>query len=386
MNNSRINFDIEMLRGIAIVMVLFQHYPSLYFWSDHATFQWVSQYFTFWPGVDLFFCISGFVVGKTLIDKLDKNKDRGISTSPIIKDFFIKRIFRLLPTTIAWVLIVLFLSKHFNTSGAFGIFEENLKQAASVLTYNYNLYVKHVNESGIPPTFAPFWSLNLEEQFYFIFPFFLLFCKKNMRLPVLITIISILFFIKRQGHLSFNFRIDAISYGVILSILSSRDSYAFMKNKMKSRLNMPNALLIFMILLLIIIPKMIWESSAMVGILAIICFITIYLASFNEQIITLPQPIRKILIYIGSRSYGLYLIHMPSIFITQEVFAQYFTSQRKLPHGGVLIDISITALSLLVTIILVETNYHLIENPFRKIGRQIASKKNKESVTSFQAQ
>lgn len=376
MKNNRINFDIEMLRGVAIIMVLFQHYPSLYFWSDHSFFNWVSKYLTFWTGVDLFFCISGFVVGKALINKLDASMLIKSHRDNVIKDFFIKRAFRLLPTTFFWVAAVVLLSKHFNNSGAFGIYHETLKQALSVLTYNYNWYVKTVNEAGVPATLAPFWSLNLEEQFYFAFPIFLIICPKRFRVPFLLSVCAILFFIKRQGFLSFNFRIDAISYGVILAILSTRQGYSNLTEFITSKFRSPVIILIACIALLIIIPRLLWDSSIMVGVIALISFFMIYMASMNSGEINLPNALRKPMIYIGSRSYGLYIIHMPSIYITQEIFVRHFSYQGVSPHGGIPIDLSITIVSLLITWLLVEFNYRVIETPTRKIGASIVARRN----------
>lgn len=372
MKRSHINFDIEMLRGIAIIMVLFQHYPSLYFWSDHKTFNWLSQYLAFWSGVDLFFCISGFVVGKTVIKRLDDSLTGNGSIKIVIFEFFVKRAFRLLPTSILWVMLLIVLSKLFNISGAFGIYEENIKQAISILTYNYNWYVKSVNEAGIPATFAPYWSLNLEEQFYFALPLFLFLFRNKFRIPALLMIIAILFFIKRQGHLSFNFRIDAISYGVILSIISSRPAYHKVKNFLMSQAYSPVSSLIILITLLIFIPGVMRQSNFMVGTLAFVSCIIVYLASFNQKLVTLPQKIRKIFIYIGTRSYGLYLIHMPAIYITQETFARYFAFKGVMPHGGALICIVITFVSLVVTAALVELNFIFVEAPTRNFGSKLA--------------
>lgn len=374
MKERKINNDIEMLRGVAIILVLFQHFPSLYFWSDHSFFASLSKYLTFWTGVDLFFCISGFVVGKSLINKLDESMRKNSERNFVIKEFFIKRAFRLLPTSFVWLSVVLLLSYYFNDSGAFGIYNENLKQALSIVTYNYNWYVKTVNEAGIPATFAPFWSLNLEEQFYFVFPFFIVLCPKKARVQFLMICCVILFFIKRQGFLSFNFRIDAISYGVILAIISNKNGYSKLKNSLSKILRAPVLFMTCCILLLIITPTLMWNSVHMVGVIALISFFMIYMASFNSGEINLPNTLRKPMIYIGNRSYGLYIIHMPAIYITQEIFARYFTSQGIMPHGGLYIESAITIVCIIIMSCLVEINYRWVETPTRKMGAEIVSR------------
>ena len=90
MEKLRPNSDIEILRAFAIIMVLIQHYPSLYFWSDHSFFTNVNMYISFWSGVDLFLCISGFVVGCSLISVLDKARNNRTEQKAVIKSFFVK--------------------------------------------------------------------------------------------------------------------------------------------------------------------------------------------------------------------------------------------------------------------------------------------------------
>lgn len=89
MEKLRPNSDIEILRAFAIIMVLVQHYPSLYFWSDHSFFTSVSKYINFWSGVDLFLCISGFVVGCSLISVLDKARNNRTEQKAVIKSFLL---------------------------------------------------------------------------------------------------------------------------------------------------------------------------------------------------------------------------------------------------------------------------------------------------------
>lgn len=158
MKKLRPNSDIEILRAFAIIMVLIQHYPSLYFWSDHSFFTKVNTYLSFWSGVDLFLCISGFVVSCSLIPLIDKCKDNRLSSSSAIKSFFIKRAFRLFPTSFLWISIILLMTLIYNVSGAFGNLNWNLYQSASVLTYNYNYLSAYMTEHGLPTTLGPFWS------------------------------------------------------------------------------------------------------------------------------------------------------------------------------------------------------------------------------------
>ena len=54
----RRNGEIEVLRGIAVLFVVFHHFDSLLVWGT-PWWQKINDHMGFWSGVDLFFCISG---------------------------------------------------------------------------------------------------------------------------------------------------------------------------------------------------------------------------------------------------------------------------------------------------------------------------------------
>lgn len=372
MEKLRPNSDIEILRAFAIIMVLVQHYPSLYFWSDHSFFKSVNTFISFWSGVDLFLCISGFVVSCSLIPLIDRCKDDGVSSSKAICAFFTKRAFRLFPTSFLWIAVLLALTFFYNISGAFGNLKWNTYQALSVLTYNYNYLSAYMTDHGIPTTFGPFWSLNLEEQFYFIFPFFVLFSKKENRIPLLIGFIAVQFFIFRQGHPILNFRLDAISWGVVIAIMYMKNGLnnvdpEFLQSRRRSLL-VTSFLMVF---LMVSIPDML-ESRFMVGLLALASASLVFIASFNKGYIFCPKPLRKLLLWIGSRSYAIYIIHMPVIYFIQESTVRYYVSIGQGPSKTVMLCIVMTMLALIVTAILVEMNFRMIEKPLRNYGRKLA--------------
>ncbi|MCK6885080.1 acyltransferase [Enterobacter roggenkampii] len=373
MEKLRPNSDIEILRAFAIIMVLIQHYPTLYFWSDHSFFTNVNKHISFWSGVDLFLCISGFVVSCSLIPLIDKCKDCGLPTSKVIGAFFTKRAFRLFPTSFLWIAILLALTFLYNISGAFGNVKWNIYQAVSVLTYNYNYLSAYMTDNGLPTTFGPFWSLNLEEQFYFIFPFFILLTKKDNRIPLLIGFIAIQFFIFRQGHPILNFRLDAISWGVVLAIMYMKTGMVnvdpvFMKNRRRSLL----VTTFLMVFLMVSIPDM-HESRFMVGFLALASASLVFIASFNKGYIFCPSLLRKAFLWVGSRSYAIYIIHMPVIYFIQESTIRYYISIGQGPSKTILLCTVMTLLALMMTAILVEINYRLVEKPLRDYGRKLAT-------------
>lgn len=374
MEKLRPNSDIEILRAFAIIMVLVQHFPSLYFWSDHSFFAKVNTYISFWSGVDLFLCISGFVVSCSLIPLIDKCKESGISSSKTITAFFIKRAFRLFPTSFIWIALILILTFTYNISGAFGNAKWNIYQALSILTYNYNYLSAYMTDHRIPTTYGPFWSLNLEEQFYFIFPFFVLFTKKKNRVPVLIGLIAVQFFILRQGHPILNFRLDALAWGVVLAIMYMKNDMVHIDPKFLQNRKWSLLLTAFLIIFLMVsIPDM-HESRFMVGFLALASAALVFVASFNKGYIFCPKALRKLLLWIGSRSYAIYIIHMPVIYFIQESTVRYYVSIGQGPSKSVLLCAIMTLLAIMVTAVLVEMNFRMIEKPLRNYGRKLATK------------
>ena len=104
-------------------------------------------------GVDLFFVLSGFLIGEQLLKPLSRGEELSY------KDFFIRRTFRTLPNYF-FVLGLYFL---------FPLLREhpNLPSLWKFITFTQNFSLSRL-ETG---AFSHAWSLCVEEQFYLILPF-----------------------------------------------------------------------------------------------------------------------------------------------------------------------------------------------------------------------
>jgi peptidoglycan/LPS O-acetylase OafA/YrhL len=139
---------LDHLRALAITYVLCFHYQFF----GHP--QWeagrVSNFG--WTGVDLFFVLSGFLIAGQLFSTIANGKNISV------KEFFIKRFFRIIPPYLLVVII------YFAFSGAreWG----HLSPAWRYLTFtlNFGLDLKKFG------TFSHAWSLCVEEQFYLVLP------------------------------------------------------------------------------------------------------------------------------------------------------------------------------------------------------------------------
>ncbi|PTL78893.1 acyltransferase [Vitiosangium sp. GDMCC 1.1324] len=140
-------FDgLDTLRAVAILLVFAYHY--MVFVSGTPTFGWVST--VGWTGVDLFFVLSGYLIGNQLFAGIAKGKALSL------RAFYIRRILRTLPNY--YVVLALYFMLPTVMGG---------KQPPPLwrfLTFTQNLWLK-------PGTaFSHAWSLCIEEQFYLLLP------------------------------------------------------------------------------------------------------------------------------------------------------------------------------------------------------------------------
>ncbi len=166
--------DIDGLRALAVMSVFLFHLNK----------SWVPNGFL---GVDMFFVISGFLI-TTIIYK-------GVSTHSFsFTDFYKRRIKRILPA----FYLVLIVGLAF--AGLFMLPEKAMEVGrsarASIFFLANILFARQVGYfegSAEEKPFLHIWSLSVEEQFYFLFPIFLLLLFKSHflwkhRLKVLIAL------------------------------------------------------------------------------------------------------------------------------------------------------------------------------------------------------
>ncbi|MBL6447340.1 acyltransferase [Fulvivirga sp. 29W222] len=141
---------LDHLRAIAIILVMVFHFGP-------GTPKWLQPVALIgWSGVDLFFVLSGYLIGYQLLSEVKT------SNSISFKRFYLKRAFRIIPAYFT-VLIVYYALP--NLRGGRG-----MPPLWKFLTFTQNLGLDIETEN----TFSHAWSLCIEEQFYVIFPLILL--------------------------------------------------------------------------------------------------------------------------------------------------------------------------------------------------------------------
>ncbi len=132
-----------------------------------------------WIGVDLFFVLSGFLIGSQLL------KPYLIGVRPSLWEFYRRRAFRILPAFLAVLLLYLFVPLWREAPGPYASWQ--------YATFTWNLLLLGYPEHR---AFSHVWSLCVEEHFYLVFPLLLLLL---MRKPAVWKTASVLLFIVVGG-------------------------------------------------------------------------------------------------------------------------------------------------------------------------------------------
>ena len=380
--SSRKNLEIEYLRGAAVAMTLLSHVNMLLPFHVDVLLR-IFSIFMPWTGVDLFFCISGFVVSKAYLDYFDKHRAKG-QFGLAAACFWLRRAYRLLPTAWLWILIPLIFSIAFNQSNIFGSWFDNLRSFTAVATFSGNLANQYNSLLGPSPQY---WSLALEEQFYFVFPFFLLFITApRWRVIALFALIALQFGLDRNpfgnpaSSMLSSFRLDAMLWGILLCLFTRTRLYQQIEPVgLGQGMLKPLLCTLFLLYMLGAIATQLIAVPIAVGLIAIVAVLIVWLASYQKGYIYCPAVLRGFMQWLGSRSYGLYVIHVFANHLSTEIWTRVAASQDVPLDGRFTLELLLTSVGLLL--VLSELNYRFIETPLRLRGAEIARRKlNQEAA------
>ena len=142
--------ELDALRGIAVLMVVFYHG---FFWSN-GDGAWTPLPMRLllaatrvgWLGVDLFFVLSGFLITGILLESRDR--------PDFYRRFYYRRALRILPAYFALLaLLLLFGAAHWRFAVVSSLFAANM-----------------VGLLGMTMDYGPLWTLAVEEQWYLLWP------------------------------------------------------------------------------------------------------------------------------------------------------------------------------------------------------------------------
>lgn len=139
---------LDLLRSIAIVWVMLFH--SFVVGGLGADWAWLSRYG--WMGVDLFFVLSGFLIGSQVLTPLAQREPL------LLRAFYLRRAGRILPAYWA-VMAAYFLWPGFREA-------PGIEPWWKFMTFTMNFSIDYQTNTA----FSHAWSLCVEEHFYLLFP------------------------------------------------------------------------------------------------------------------------------------------------------------------------------------------------------------------------
>ncbi len=213
---------LDGLRGIAILLVLLHHSVFTLQPSSRLLSRLLFPGRLTWSGVDLFFVLSGFLIGGILFDARDSSR--------YFKTFYMRRAYRILPLYAAVVALfsLRFMPFH-GTLGRFGNFSPSQIPWASYATFTQNIWMAFLGTFGATPMVVT-WSLAVEEQFYLTVPFVIRKISRSHLVFALLAAVVAAPLLRTALYFSFphgNFaayvlmpcRADALSLGVLSALL-----------------------------------------------------------------------------------------------------------------------------------------------------------------------
>ncbi len=186
-----------------------------------------------WSGVDLFFVLSGFLIGGILLDAR--------ASSHYFKTFYLRRFYRIIPIYYAWILAYVLVMALFGTFLKAHVEGGNTPEAKYQILVQL-IFLQNFGILSYSPIagawFAPTWSLAVEEQFYLIAPLIIRFLSKRFLYVFLAGVILAAPLIRLSSYYHFPrwnsditlfysltpCRADALAIGILAALLWRDDA------------------------------------------------------------------------------------------------------------------------------------------------------------------
>ena len=348
--------EINGLRGISVIAVVFYHAQFLIFGKDFFQGGFL--------GVDIFFVISGYLITSIILDEYYKYGKFSF------KNFYLRRARRLLPA----LLVISFVSLIIGFAVLYPVAMKEFSNsvlASLLFVSNYFFHFEGQNYGADNSILQPFlhtWSLSVEEQFYIFFPIIIFIClrKFNDKLNFLLLLGFIISFflcmIANQLYTSINFysfptRGWELLSGSILANLE-RKNYNFKFIHLSNKLSLLGLFLIIFSFLYFDFNN--FSHPSLLTIIPVFGTMLIIWFCRDDNSFTGKILKNKYLVGVGLISYSLYLWHFPILSFLEISNLKVFTYHK--------------IIFILVSIFLSIITYLYVEKPFR--NAKIINSKN----------
>lgn len=383
--------ELDGIRGWACLSVLIAHtitgpfnvpeLETLMFLSDRTLWLFLS-------GVDLFFVLSGFLIGGILIDSRNK---------PLyFRHFWIRRFGRIFPVAylvLATYAVALYVTTNFGiTRFDNWLLAEPRPPLWTFATFTQSFPIASGGYGG-PRWMAMTWSLAIEEQFYLLFPLAVYFLPRRWLVAIVISgIIAAPIFrdlLERlYGHWYAPYvllpsRMDALLYGVGLALIVRNKAAFEIAKSLRRFLDVIGIVILYSIVSRWVFPLWPGPSGAIYplkqSLMAILWAILILRVFTFEQSWFNRVWRNSVLRWIGLISYALYMYHQA---VNGLIHGILFGQEPVITNFAHLLTAIIV---IAISILLAAISYYYFEKPIRDYCSKLSSRM-REKVPSPQTQ
>jgi peptidoglycan/LPS O-acetylase OafA/YrhL len=332
--------QLDAVRGIAILVVIFHNEKG------YLSPRLAPLVENGWMGVDLFFVLSGFLITGILLDT------RG--SRHYIRDFYARRCLRIWPLYYALLLFMFVLVPLLQPSAGEQILADRSQPWWSYPLFLQNFFVP-VPQSAVGPLGVT-WSLGIEELFYLAWPWVVRSCSRRTLLWTVAIVVAASPMLRLVvGSYEVNLyanpfcRLDGLMAGAFLATMVRTDGF------IGSRFVTPAWVTLAVTAPLAFVAEaaqMRWIAFSLVA-MASASFV--YLALFDTRQWLKKALSARFLIYTGTISYGLYLLHK----IPFAVLKSWTTEQSLIKFG----------VGLMLCYVAAYLSWNLLEKPFLALKR-----------------
>jgi peptidoglycan/LPS O-acetylase OafA/YrhL len=360
------------VRGLAVLLVLGFHFIGLALVvGPDSWLRPVKRAFSMaWSGVDLFFVLSGFLIGGILLQHRD--------SPSYFRTFYVRRACRIFPLYFVLLLAAFAWKAGVDADrvSANGWLSGEFYPLWSYATFTQNFVMAEANGYGTN-WLGPTWSLAVEEQFYLVLPL-LLWLVPPRRLPWVLAggiagapvlRLALLEFHTHQGypaHVLMPARADALLLGVLAAWSLRQPSVRRVLAEGRGGLYALLAVLLAGMALLTVRGAGVggFRMGFLGGTWLALTYLVFILIAATEgrgpvSSLTRLTPLRGL----GQISYGVYLLHQP---IAGLLYGPVTGGEPRLGSAS---DAALMLLTVAVTLAVAWLSWRLLERPLLRWGR-----------------
>jgi len=362
--------ELDGLRGMAILLVFLFHYIAIVPGGSPGSLLYRIQscFAMGWVGVDLFFVLSGFLIGGILLDARPSRR--------YFQTFYARRLFRIIPLYYLWIALYLIIAFVFhNARGLLAVGSERATVAPIYLLFLQN-WTTNLHATLESAWLGHLWSLAVEEQFYLVMPLAVRFLPKRALVgglflaiagaPVLRLVVFRLSHSHAAQYMLTPCRADALAMGVLLAVGWREDSWRARFFRYKKIIYGVTALLFACVVSLAVSsPSPYSYATAAWG----FSCIDIFFALLLTIAVLVPEgPWAGVCRWpwlgeLGRLSYCLYIVHQVVNLLCHELLL------HATPNISTWKAVAVTALAGLVSFAVAKVSWILFEQPLLRRGQ-----------------